>query len=92
MIKFLSSAAIAGLMTTMLVAPVQAQGTAERIERSMERGLKSITSGQPARLNKAMTQSQARRACQSEMRGSRESRSSIRTKMRFCINEKMQGN
>jgi len=92
MIKTFSSFAAAALMAGMLAAPAQAQGTAERVERSMERGLKRATSGQPARISKAMTQSQARRACQSEMRGSGESRSAIRTKMRFCINEKMQGN
>lgn len=92
MIKTLSSFAAAALMAGMLAAPAQAQGTAERVERSMERGLKRATSGEPARINKAMTQSQARRACQNEMRGARESRSAIRTKMRFCINQKMQGN
>lgn len=92
MIKTFSSFAIAGLMAGMLAAPAQAQGTAERLERSMERGLKRATSGEPARINKALTQSQARRACQSEMRGSRESRSSLRIKMRNCVNQKMQGN
>jgi hypothetical protein len=92
MIKIFSSFAIAGLMAGILAAPAQAQGTAERLERSMERGLKRMTSGEPARINKAMTQSQARRVCQTEMRGSGESRSAIRTKMRNCIDDKMQGN
>ncbi|MET3893656.1 hypothetical protein ABIE41_004732 [Bosea sp. OAE506] len=91
MIKTFSGFAIAGLMAGFLAAPAQAQ-TAERVERSMERGLKRATTGEPARINKAMTQAQARRACQSEMRGSGESGSSIRTKMRFCMNQKMQGN
>lgn len=92
MIKILSSFAMAGLTVGLLAAPAQAQGTAERVERSMERGLKRATAGEPARMNKAMTQSQARRACQSEMRGSGESRSSIRTKMRNCVIQKTQGN
>ncbi|WP_248306769.1 hypothetical protein [Bosea sp. AAP35] len=92
MIKLLSSFAMAGLVAAAMTAPVQAQGTAERVERSMERGLKRATAGEPARIGKAMTQSQARRSCQSEMRGSRESRSSIRTKMRNCIIQKTQGN
>ena len=67
-----------GLMAAAMTAPVQAQGTMDRVERSMERGLKRATAGEPARMGKAMTQSQARRACQSEMRGSRESRSSTK--------------
>ena len=92
MTKMFTSFALAGLMAGMISLPVQAQSTATKVERSMERGMKRATSGEPAALNKAMTQSQARRACQTEMRGSRESRSAIRTKMRFCINEKMQGN
>jgi hypothetical protein len=92
MIKIFSSFAVAGLMAGLLAIPAQAQGTAERVERSMERGLKSITAGEPARMNKAMTQSQARRACRAEMRGSGESRSSIRTKTRDCIIRKTQGN
>lgn len=92
MIKILSSFAMAGLIAAAMTVPAQAQGTMDRVERSMERGLKRATSGEPARMNKAMTQSQARRACQSEMRGSRESRSSIRTKMRNCVIQKTQGN
>lgn len=92
MTKMFASLAMAALIMGAASLPAQAQSTATKVERSMERGLKRVTSGEPAALNKAMTQSQARRACQSEMRGSRESRSAIRTKMRFCINEKMQGN
>lgn len=90
MTKLFSSLALAGLMAGMLAIPAEAQ-VMNRAERSMERGLRSATSGQAAPLKNAMTQSQARRACQTEMRGSRESRSALRTKMRFCINEKMQG-
>ncbi len=92
MIKIISSFAMAGLMAGMMAVPAQAQGTAARVERSMERGLKRATAGEPATIGKAMTQSQARRACRSEMRGSRESRASINTKMRNCIIQKTQGN
>lgn len=91
MIKILSSFAMAGLVAGMLTSPAQAQGTAQRVEGTMERGLKRTTAGQPARLQGAMTQSQARRACQRELAGTRESKSALRTKMTFCINEKTQG-
>jgi hypothetical protein len=74
--------ALAAMMSLGAMAPAQAQ----------ERALRRATSGEPAMLNKAMTQSQARRACQREMRGSKEGRAAIRTKMTFCVNEKMQGN
>lgn len=82
MTKFATALAIASTMALASIAPAQAQ----------ERTLRRVLSGQPAQLNKALTQSQARRACQTELRGSRESRAAIRTKMRFCINDKMQGN
>jgi hypothetical protein len=91
MIKILSSFAMAGLMAGMLAIPAQAQGTMNRAERSMERGLKRTTAGEPAKLQGAMTQSQARRVCQRELAGTRESKSGLRTKMTFCINEKTQG-
>jgi hypothetical protein len=38
-----------------------------------------------------MTQSQARRLCQMEMRGTRESRSAIRQKMAICMRKRMDG-
>lgn len=80
--KITAGFALASMMALASMAPAQAQ----------ERALRRATAGEPAKLNKAMTQSQARRACQSEMRGSREGRAAIRQKMTFCINEKMQGN
>ncbi|SEF52597.1 hypothetical protein [Bosea lathyri] len=82
MIKLVSSIAMASMMTLALGSASQAQ------EQTMRR----ITSGQAAPLQKAMTQSQARRACQTEMQGSRESKSALRTKMNSCIDGKMQGN
>ena len=91
MTKLFSSIAMAGLMAGLLAIPAQAQGTATRVERSMERGLKRTTAGEPAGLQGAMTQSQARRVCQRELAGTRESKSALRTKMTFCINEKTQG-
>lgn len=90
MTKLFGSLAMAGLLAGLLTIPAEAQ-VMNRLEGSMERGLKSTTAKQPAPLNKAMTQAQARRVCQTELRGSRESRAEIRKKMRFCMNEKMQG-
>ncbi len=91
MTRIFASLAMAGLMAGMMAMPVQAQSTATKVERSMQGGLKTATSGQPAKLQGAMTQSQARRVCQQQMAGTRESKSAIRTKMKFCINEQMQG-
>lgn len=92
MIKLFSSIAMAGLTMGMLAIPAQAQGTMNRAERSMQQGLKRTTAGQPANLQGAMTQSQARRVCQQEMAGTRESKSALRSKMTICMNGKMQGN
>jgi hypothetical protein len=83
MIKIISSIAAAGLMGLTLASPVQAQES---------KVMRRITAGEPAPLQKAMTQSQARRACQAEMAGTRESRADIRKKMSTCVNGKMQGN
>jgi hypothetical protein len=74
--------ALASMMALASLAPAQAQ----------ERAARRVLSGEPAVLNKAMTESQARRACQREMRGAREGRAAMRTKITFCINDKMQGN
>ncbi|WP_244491251.1 hypothetical protein [Bosea sp. Root381] len=92
MIKIFSSFAVAGLMAGMLAIPAQAQGTMDRVERSMERGLKRATAGQAAPLTGSMTQAQARKACQQEMAGTRESKAALRKKMTTCVNGKMQGN
>ena len=92
MSKLISGMVIAAVMGLAAATSAQAQGTAQKLEGSMERGLKRATAGQPAPLHGAMTQSQARRACQAELKGARESKSALRTKMNFCINEKMQGN
>ena len=82
MIKIISTAAVAGLMALAMSGASQAQ----------EKTFKKMTSGQPAALQGAMTQSQARKACQMEMKGARESKASINTKMKLCIDQKMQGN
>ncbi|HEY5795671.1 MAG TPA: hypothetical protein VIU82_11710 [Bosea sp. (in: a-proteobacteria)] len=82
MIKLFSSIAMAGLMTVAISGASQAQ------EQTMRR----VTSGQPANLQGAMTQAQARKVCQQEMAGTRESKSALRTKMTNCVNGKMQGN
>lgn len=91
MIKILSSFAMAGFVAALMAVPAQAQGTMNRVENSMERGLKRTTAGEPAKLQGAMTQAQARRVCQRELAGTRESKSALRSKMTFCINEKTQG-
>lgn len=82
MIKLVSSLAIAGLMVVSVAEQAQSQ----------ERALRAITRGEPAPLQKAMTESQARRLCQQQMRGSRESRSAIRKKVSICMRGHMQGN
>lgn len=91
MMKIFTGFAVAGLMAGVLAIPAQAQGTMNKVERSMERGLKRTIAGEPAKLQGAMTQSQARRVCRTELAGTRESKSALRTKMKFCINDKTQG-
>jgi len=82
MIKLASTIAMAGLMAFAMGSASQAQ----------ERTFRKITSGQPAALQGAMTESQARKACQMEMKGARESKASINTKMKLCVTQKMGGN
>jgi hypothetical protein len=89
--KVISGMAVATLLGLAAATSAQAQ-TAQRLENSMERGLKRVTSQPPAAINGAMTQAQARKACQAQFKGAKESKSAIRTKMNLCINEKMQGN
>ena len=59
---------------------------------AQERTAKKILSGQPATLQGAKTEAQARRDCQRQYRGARESKSALRIKMKECIREGMQGN
>ncbi len=83
MMKMVSGFAIAGLMVFAMSGVSQAQ----------ERTLRKITtSNPPAALQGSMTEAQARKACQLEMKGARESKSAIRTKMKTCMDLKMQGN
>lgn len=58
---------------------------------AQERALRAITRGDSPALQKSMTQSQARRLCQQQMRGARESRASLRQKMAICIRRNMEG-
>ncbi|CAN7335474.1 hypothetical protein LJR009_002800 [Bosea sp. LjRoot9] len=81
MIKLVSGIALAGMMMLTVASTVQAQ----------ERTFRRITAGPSAPLGKSMTQSQARRLCQMEMRGTRESRSAIRQKMAICMRKRMEG-
>jgi hypothetical protein len=82
MMKLFSALAVAGLMTTAMAATSQAQES--KVFRKM-------TAGQPAALQGSMTQAQARKACRMEMSGARESKRSINTKMRQCMDKKMNG-
>ena len=59
---------------------------------AQEQTAKKILSGQPATLHGAKTEAQARRDCQRQYRGARESKSALRIKMKECIREGMQGN
>ena len=59
---------------------------------AQERTAKKILSGQPATLHNAKTEAQARRDCQRQYRGARESKSALRIKMKECVREGMQGN
>lgn len=83
MIKIISGIAAAGLLGLTMTSPVQAQES---------KVLRRITAGEAAPLQGAMTQRQARRACQTELSGSREGRASIKKKMSNCMQLKMQGN
>lgn len=82
MLKTLSMFAMAGMMTLAISGASQAQ----------DQTMRKMTSGQSPALMNSMTQAQASKACRAEMRGARESKKSIRVKMRQCVNQKMQGN
>lgn len=82
MIKIVSSIAMAGMMVFAVSGQAQAQ----------ERALRSITAGPAAPLQKSMTQAQARKLCNQEMRGARETRAALKTKMDVCMRGKMEGN
>lgn len=81
MLKMISGLAVAGMMVFSV------SGTAQ----SQERALRAITRGEAAPLGKSMTQAQARRLCQQQMRGARESRSAIRQKVAICMRRNMEG-
>ncbi len=81
MTRTIMAVAAAALMTLTLGGQAQTQ----------ERALRRITAGPSAPLGKSMTQAQARRLCQMEMRGTRESRSAIRQKMAICMRKRMEG-
>lgn len=82
MMKLFSALAVAGLMTTAMAVPSQAQES--KVFRKM-------TAGQAAPLHGSMTEAQARKACRMELSGTRESKRSINIKMRQCMDKKMNG-
>lgn len=53
---------------------------------------RKVFSGEPAHLQKAKTEKQARQDCQRQFRGARESKSALKIKVNACIQEQMQGN
>lgn len=81
MFRMISGLAITGMMVFSVAGQAQAQ----------ERALRSITRGEAAPLQKSMTQAQARRLCEQQMRGARESRSAIRQKVAICMRRNMEG-
>lgn len=79
--KFVSSIAIAAVMAFAGAGQANAQSQT----------MKRVTAGEPAKLQGAMTQAQARQVCKTQLAGGRDSKSAMRKKMDFCINEQMQG-
>ncbi|WP_439497270.1 hypothetical protein [Bosea sp. (in: a-proteobacteria)] len=79
--KLASAIAMAGLIV------LSGGGVAQAQEKTFGR----IVRGQPAPLQKSMTQAQARRICSQQMRGARESRSAIRQKMAICMRRQTEG-
>ncbi|WP_332693283.1 hypothetical protein [Bosea sp. (in: a-proteobacteria)] len=53
---------------------------------------RKVFSGEPAHLQKAKTEKQARQDCQRQFRGAKDSKSALRVKMNACVQEAMQGN
>lgn len=82
MLKICSTVLVAGMMTVMMTPASQAQES--QVFRRM-------TAGQAAPLHGSMTEAQARKACQVEFSGARESKASLNTKMRHCMSKKMLG-
>ena len=82
MAKFLTGVALAGFVALSAVAPAQAQSSPAR----------KVLSGEPAHLQKAKTEKQARADCQKQFKGAKERGSALRTKINFCVQEQMQGN
>ena len=82
MMKLFSTIVATGLLAVTMTTASQAQES---------RVLRRMTAGPSPALQNTMTESQARRSCQLEMRGARESKHSLRIKMRQCMDKKMNG-
>ncbi|MEN5083232.1 hypothetical protein ABE438_12165 [Bosea sp. TWI1241] len=76
-----TSLAVAAAVT---FAPMAAQAQSDTARKVLRQ--------QPAALQGAKTEAQARRDCQRQFRGSKERKSALRTKMKACIQQGMQGN
>lgn len=80
--NLLVGCALAGFVALSAAVPAQAQSSTA----------KRVFSGEPATLQKAKTERQAKRDCQRQFRGAKERGSALRTKINFCVQEQMQGN
>lgn len=74
------------------IALAAAVGFAPVSAEAQSQTARKVLSGEPATLNKAKTERQARRDCQRQFRGAKESKSALRIKMNSCVQEAMQGN
>jgi Ni/Co efflux regulator RcnB len=74
------------------IAIAAAVALAPAAATAQESTARKVLSGQPAGLNKAKTEAQAKRDCQRQFRGAKESKSALRIKMNQCVQEQMQGN
>lgn len=78
------------LVSAIVLAGLASFGMATTAS-AQERQLRSITRGESPALQKSMTQAQARKICNQQMRGSRESARSKRAKMSSCMQRHMEG-
>ena len=79
----LSSIALA---TAIVLTPLAAEA------QTGAQTARKVFSGEPAHLQKAKTEKQARQDCQRQFRGAKESKSALRVKVNACVQEAMQGN
>lgn len=79
------------LSSIALVAAIALSPLAAQAQTGSQTARK-VFSGEPAHLQKAKTEKQARQDCQRQFRGAKESKSALRIKVNACVQEAMQGN